>query len=336
MHKILFLLAINSSAIAADQPIANGSLTWPIDNAEIKDTTTFFGHHDSAGIPNAYWCSGKTVPPIHLGVDISAAANVTVKAIDAGTVRRTGSFGDGSGWYVVVESGSGTKKWTALYGHLNDKEGRPPKGKTLKKGDTIGTVYDMHSDGDIPHLHLGIRNIPYGEDTPKHPSTAGFTCANSVDNFVNPLKYLPAKPYIWLDDADPGNKGVGTWSYGSYSLPFYFGTGYQKQLSSLKGSFSFSAWVAESGNYNIYAKWPLGQTQSNTRDASVIYTLWQGGTFRGYSRDVNQGDITQRAKWVPIFSGQYLPVGPYYVTVSSRYFSVGKIVVADGILIQKQ
>jgi hypothetical protein len=114
---------------------------------------------NSAGIPTG--CGGKF--PKHLGVDYAAGAGTPVYAIADGIIKKANFFTTGVGdYHVVVESGSGTQKWTTLYGHLN------PTGyngtalsKPVKKGELIGTLFNYHVGIDIPHLHMGIHKGAY-------------------------------------------------------------------------------------------------------------------------------------------------------------------------------
>lgn len=149
-----------------------------------------FGVDDNKGISPSEMCGASF--PKHIGTDYAAAAGTPVYAIADGTVKRVGGFtGDGD-YYVVVESGS-SQKWTTLYGHLSPST--VVLGKVLKKGDFIGTLFNYRSYGDIPHLHMGIRNGAYTTTGTTSPSTRGFACATDPQyqtnkyNFVSPEQF---------------------------------------------------------------------------------------------------------------------------------------------------
>lgn len=147
-----------------------------------------FGVDDNKGVTP--FCAGQY--PKHLGTDYAGAAGTPVYAIADGTVKRVNIFTNANDYYVVVESGS-SQKWTTLYGHLNS----PSVGvsKIIKKGDLVGTLFNYISDGDIPHLHMGIRNGAYTTTGATSDSTRGFACATDPQyqankyNFVSPEQF---------------------------------------------------------------------------------------------------------------------------------------------------
>ncbi|MES2300033.1 MAG: M23 family metallopeptidase [Pseudomonadota bacterium] len=138
-----------------------------------------FGVDDDKGATKD--CDKKTHYYKHLGADYASPPGFPVYAIADGIVKRVNGFTSGvpsvNDWYVLVESGS-KEKWTALYGHLNNPS--LPHGLNLnvaiKKGDLIGTIYDYHYSGDIPHLHLGIHKGPADAQ-----GVQGFKCASDKD-----------------------------------------------------------------------------------------------------------------------------------------------------------
>lgn len=155
-----------------------------------------FGLDDNKGISPSEMCGANF--PKHIGTDYAAAAGTPVYAIADGTVKRVGGFTGVGDYYVVVESGS-SQKWTTLYGHLNP----PPFPTTtngvttIKKGALIGTLFNYRSYGDIPHLHMGIRNGAYMNVAFSNSgsSTRGFACATDPQyqankyNFVSPEQF---------------------------------------------------------------------------------------------------------------------------------------------------
>jgi murein DD-endopeptidase MepM/ murein hydrolase activator NlpD len=155
-----------------------------------------FGVDDNKGISPSEMCGANF--PKHIGTDYAAPAGTPVYAIADGTVKRVGGFTGVGDYYVVVESGS-SQKWTTLYGHLNS----PPFPSTtngtttIKKGALIGNLFNYRSYGDIPHLHMGIRNGAYMNVAFSNSgsSTRGFACSTDPQyqlnkyNFVSPEQF---------------------------------------------------------------------------------------------------------------------------------------------------
>lgn len=155
-----------------------------------------FGADDNKGISPSEMCGSNF--PKHIGTDYAGAAGTPVYAIADGTVKRVGGFTGLGDYYVVVESGN-SQKWTTLYGHLN----QPPfpsttnGATTIKKGAMIGTLFNFRSYGDIPHLHMGIRNGAYMNVaySDKNSPTRGFACSTDPQyqankyNFVSPEQF---------------------------------------------------------------------------------------------------------------------------------------------------
>jgi murein DD-endopeptidase MepM/ murein hydrolase activator NlpD len=141
------------------------------------------------------YCAGKF--PKHLGTDYAGPEGTPVYAIADGIIVRGGLFttdsqnkviGDA---YLVVESGS-NDRWTTTYGHLVNTPAAI--GKTVKKGDLIGRLFNFRYAGDIPHLHLAIHKGRYDSTS---SAVKGFACATEAQyktnfyNFISPetLKY---------------------------------------------------------------------------------------------------------------------------------------------------
>lgn len=160
---------------------------------------------DNKGISPDDMCG--TNFPKHLGTDYAAPAGTNVYAIADGIVRRVNFFSSKKIFgitinvgdhFVVVESGS-NDRWTTLYGHLNTPAFAQTKEGTtkVKKGDLIGTLFNYRENGDVPHLHLGIRLDKYDSSGGINASTRGYACqdlinANSNYKFTSPevLRYI--------------------------------------------------------------------------------------------------------------------------------------------------
>ena len=86
----------------------------------------------------------------HAGIDFPAATGTPVLAAADGTVIGAG-FTAGYGNYVMIEHEDG---YSTLYAHMEDI--LTEEGKTVQKGDEIGTVGSTgRSTG--PHLHFELR-----------------------------------------------------------------------------------------------------------------------------------------------------------------------------------
>jgi murein DD-endopeptidase MepM/ murein hydrolase activator NlpD len=154
-----------------------------------------FGVDDNLGTQRI--CAGNTFPK-HLGTDYAAPAGTPVYAIADGVVRRVSVFTNANDYYVVVESGS-SQKWTTLYGHLNQPSfANTIDGKSVvKKGDKIGTLFNYRSDGDIPHLHMGIRNGAYVVVSPSD-TTKGFACATDAGYQANKYGFVSPEQFKYF------------------------------------------------------------------------------------------------------------------------------------------
>lgn len=152
-----------------------------------------FGVDDSLGIGRI--CAGNKFPK-HLGTDYSGAAGTPVYAIADGTIVRANGFTGAGDYYVVIQSGK-NDPWTTLYGHLNRTSFLGTKlAIPIKKGNYIGTLFNYRSDGDSPHLHLGIHKGPYNSTASNAgEANKGFACATELGyqknkyNFVSPEQF---------------------------------------------------------------------------------------------------------------------------------------------------
>lgn len=145
-----------------------------------------FNFDDNKGVSPSDMCGNQY--PKHLGTDYAAPAGTPVYAIADGMVVRSGIFTSANDRYLVVQSGS-LQLWTTLYGHLNIPN--VSVGTFVTKGALIGTLFNYTADGDIPHLHLGIRTSPYTNVSASDPnsSTRGFACPTQSNYQLNKYKF---------------------------------------------------------------------------------------------------------------------------------------------------
>jgi uncharacterized protein YgiM (DUF1202 family) len=88
----------------------------------------------------------------HLGQDFGASRGTDVRAVAAGTVSRAGAV-RGFGQWVVIDHKIGGVKYSSLYAHVIDGDGRVKKGQKVKKGQHIADVGSTGTSTS-PHLHL--------------------------------------------------------------------------------------------------------------------------------------------------------------------------------------
>lgn len=96
----------------------------------------------------------------HLGQDFGAASGTDVRAVAAGKVTRAGAI-RGFGQWVVIDHVVDGVKFSSLYAHLIDGDGRVKAGQKVKKGQHIGDVGSTGTSTS-PHLHLEIWRGGYG------------------------------------------------------------------------------------------------------------------------------------------------------------------------------
>ncbi|MGE0801632.1 MAG: M23 family metallopeptidase [Lautropia sp.] len=123
----------HSDAPAADSPLADGSLRWPLDAGVISSE---FGHR---------W--GRQ----HRGIDIAGAIGEPVRAAAEGEVIYAGSGLSGYGNVVILRHAGET---TTLYAHNSALKVRP--GQRVRQGEVVALLGNTgRSTG--PHLHFEIR-----------------------------------------------------------------------------------------------------------------------------------------------------------------------------------
>jgi murein DD-endopeptidase MepM/ murein hydrolase activator NlpD len=96
----------------------------------------------------------------HEGIDLSAPEGTPVRTPAAGVVRVAEKFGRW-GRMVVVDHGGG---WQTRYAHL--KRIKVSKGRTLDRGDVIGTV---GKSGNATGFHLHYEILRYGRPVDPKP-----------------------------------------------------------------------------------------------------------------------------------------------------------------------
>jgi murein DD-endopeptidase MepM/ murein hydrolase activator NlpD len=109
----------------------------------------------------------------HNGVDFDLPAGSMVLAVDDGEVIELGYDRSGYGRYLVLQHWWGE----SLYAHL--QEFNVDSGQQIYRGQTIGFAGNS-GVSPRPHLHLGIRIIPYD----RFDGWGGYT---------NPLPFLDPK-----------------------------------------------------------------------------------------------------------------------------------------------
>ena len=289
MKKLLLVVSLVSGVWAGVIP---NNLQWPIKGKTVVDTSIFFNTEDAVESKKSdrYCGSDRTHFAKHVGHDIIAQPGTAVYPIYDGVVSKVGKVVNGGGWgaHIVIEHDN--NKWTSVYWHLEDK-GLPKVGQRVTKNTILGYIRDTSNMNDVSHLHIGIRPKPYDSK-----SVRGFgTCTNLLD-FVNPMKYLPHRPYSLIDDTKTVYKD-SSW-HNSNKLDMYSGVGYLESAKYGKGTIAFyNASISFSANYKVYAKFPV----SSYRSPRVLYLLAINDKVTNY-KIVNQSDFNKRGHNVFLFN----------------------------------
>ena len=354
MKKLLLVVSLVSGVWAGVIP---NDLQWPIKGKTVVDTSIFFNTEDAVDVPSNFYrarnCDvngsrggSMTHFDRHAGHDIIANYNTPVYPIYEGYIVRIGSgkIYKGGSWknYVVIEHENNGKKWTSVYWHLQNK-GLVKSKKSIchslyhsntkpecrvTKNTIIGYVDDTTGMNDVNHLHLGIRVNPY--DAHKNSlSVKGFAKGKDLRGFVNPMKYLPHRPYSLIDDKKTVYKD-SSW-HGSNKLDMYSGVGYLESSKYGKGTIPFyNASIGFSANYKVYAKFPV----SLNRSPRVLYLLAINDKVTNY-KIVNQSDFNKRGHNVFLFNLNFKK-NDKIVIVIYNLDKTGKKASSDALLFVRQ
>lgn len=125
----------------------------------------------------------------HAAIDIMAAEGALVRAVDAGTVKRTvrmsgqtypgaGSSPNG-GHYVWIEHPWGT----SYYAHLRDAPIVEP-GQVVRKGETLGYVGRTgNASVGCPHLHFALENASGQKFDPREALASAYAAADYNEDY---------------------------------------------------------------------------------------------------------------------------------------------------------
>jgi serralysin len=83
----------------------------------------------------------------HAGIDFSASAGTSIKAVVSGTIENVSNQGAG-GFFIAVRGNDG-KRW--IYGHITNSRGLA-NGQTIHADQEVGKVFNLSG----PHLHLEV------------------------------------------------------------------------------------------------------------------------------------------------------------------------------------
>jgi len=84
----------------------------------------------------------------HAGIDFSAGAGTSIKAVVSGTIENVSNQAGGS--FIAVRGRDG-KRW--IYGHLSNSRGLVANRDTIEAGEEVGKVFNL---GISSHLHLEV------------------------------------------------------------------------------------------------------------------------------------------------------------------------------------
>jgi hypothetical protein len=350
---LIGLLSVCAAAIAGeDLPLAPNSLPWPIVGGGVHGTATLFKQHISADPASACHRGAASAAnvmgsmPLNLGLDIAADADAEVIAIAAGVVRERGKYANGAN-YVVVESEQLIderknlhKKWTTLYANLADAD-------LIAEGSSVGTnppqrlgrVMGAVGNGNLTHLHLGMRAQAYSADEENRSAHSLSQCQGKLQDFVDPLRWLHKNDFLLIDNDAAQNTRLPDWETIKTSAgnpaAFQFGNNHEALASDQAISFTFNGVLANGGNYKVYARWPLAPDNGNHRETAAIYTMHQDGLQR-VSAAINQAAANQAGRWVEVLDAIPLKAGKVAIELRSLSRQAGLKIVADAILLERQ
>ena len=183
MKKLLIVLGtaalflFSSFASAASIP----KLAWP---TAYRTINLSFG----SAWPYSSPCTYLTWK--HTGIDIKAPKTSSVYAAEKGVVKVSQDSGTSwKQWITIGRTDSYGQKYTTVYWHLANR--KVSVGAAVTRGQKIAEVADM---GGNTHLHFGLRNASYSNNTSNRGGLPTGTCSGfSVypESFKNPLNYLP-------------------------------------------------------------------------------------------------------------------------------------------------
>jgi len=150
----------------------------------------------------------------HAALDIMAAEGSLVRAVDAGTVKRTvrmsGQTYPGAGnsprggYYVWIEHAWGT----SYYSHLRDAPTVRP-GEKVYKGQTLGYVGRTgNASVGCPHLHIALENLRGEKFDPKAALESAYAARDFAEDYTRGFSLLGLGV-----GALAGLVGVGVTSY---------------------------------------------------------------------------------------------------------------------------
>ena len=148
-------------------------------------------------------------------------------------------------------------------------------------------------------------------------------------DFVNPMKYLPHKPYSLIDDTKTVYSD-SSWR-SSNKLDMYSGVGYLESAKYGKGTIAFyNSSIGFSANYKVYAKFPV----SSHRSSKVLYLLSINDNITNY-KILNQSDFSKRGHNIFLFNLNFKQ-GDKIVIVIYNLDKTGKKASSDALLFVRQ
>lgn len=306
----------NTSSIALNKSVSSvvpTGLPWPIKDKGVQDISFFFDVED---------CVKDVIPKksdgsylLHLGIDIKTNSGDKVYPISTGEVKY---IANGGVWgkAVILEHDD---SWTSVYWHVNPTVS---VGDSVDVNTSIGTVYDVSSTGDVNHLHLGIRPLPYSYTYSKIGYQISF--GDNLYGFVNPLDYLDHNGYAMFDDTYASYSG--NW-IDSKSTDLYYGNGY-KVTNDSNASAEYVFNLDSDGSYLFYTHFTIDPNRTKEAKYTIFYNNYPLKTVK-----IDQTNINYRGTNV-IFAGYSGFKAGGQIKIKVENASSGYLV-SDGILLVK-
>ncbi|ANC31727.1 SH3 domain-containing protein [Isoptericola dokdonensis] len=161
-RRALVAVATTTSLVVAGAAVAPSASAATVVSPPLKDDTYVLSSYYGARCMPV-----RSASTFHLGQDLGAASGTDVRAVAKGKVVKAGAV-RGFGQWVVVDHTLDGKKFSSLYAHVIDGDGRVKVGQTVKKGQHIADVGSTGTSTS-PHLHLEIWKGGYGSGSTVDP-----------------------------------------------------------------------------------------------------------------------------------------------------------------------
>ena len=199
----VYILGTKGSYTQLIYPISNGKwkMAWAktadVNTATKQDNNFWQWPVSGYNVTQGFGARTGAAPsgrPYHAGMDLTGknASNPPIYAAASGTIKYRG-YTSGNGNHVIIQHTFNGQTVYSLYSHLKDFSGCPNAGKSISRGQKIGTMGNTGRSFGT-HLHFAIFTGKYSSDP------YGYTTVNNTTKmtyagitFYNPAKVIGAK-----------------------------------------------------------------------------------------------------------------------------------------------